>query len=221
MTDFVAYSRDSGQQDSLTAAVPTGVTDGDLLVAAICSYSTADPTSAPSGWTLRGTADYKTYVKWHLYTKIASSESGSYTWSWSATTKRAVVVAAYRGDFDTADPIDVISNTEYQTNNTTLRAASITLSQNNETIIFLGSQFILTNNTCSAPTNPDTFTEDVDTGDSTSDIYHHYYHLSGVSAGATGNIEGTLASSNYAKHAFAIALNPMSNLGLFFGKGLS
>jgi len=166
--------------------------------------------SAPSGWTLQGT-DTSGYTR--LYTKVASSESGSYTWSWSTSACKArVQIAAYRGGFDTSDPVDAVSNTDYTTDNTTLRAASFSVSNTGSTIIFAGSVFETASaRTFSPPTNPGTFTEDVDTGDTTSDIFNTFAHYEWSSSGSTGDIDGTLSLNSPDKHAFAISLNPPTN----------
>ena len=78
---------------------PTGVADGDLMVAALYVQSDSPPTiTPPSGWVSRGT-DTGTNTRAQVFTKIAGpSESTTYDFTSSPTISAgSCAIAAYRG----------------------------------------------------------------------------------------------------------------------------
>jgi len=90
---------------SVTCAAPAGLANGDTMLAMVFQYSGIStppgvPT-APAGWTQVGidqTPVHATSMRGSLWKKVAASESGSYTWSWSFNTVTAqVIIAAYSG----------------------------------------------------------------------------------------------------------------------------
>lgn len=87
-------SANAGGGTSLVINKPTGTVDGDLLVAAIQLTATANSiSSAPSGWTAEGNdGNPSSGVRLYIYTKIASSEPSSWTWTLSATDAQGVVM---------------------------------------------------------------------------------------------------------------------------------
>lgn len=189
---------------SLSPSVPFSVNDDDILFAYIALSIGQAISSAPSGWASLGN---DTAQKHYLYYKIASSESGSYTWTWGSDSKARIQIAAYRGGFDPGDPIDATSNTDYVTSDTTVRAASFSVTNTDSTIIFAGCGYGAAACTFTPPTNPGTFTEDVDAGDSSSDRYITFAHYEWPSSGATGDIDATFSTTTTTKHAFAVSLN--------------
>lgn len=188
---------------SVSPSAPAGTQDDDLMIAIVCGLQSPSSTP-PSGWTLlaAGGAYFRSFYK------IASSEAGTYTFTQGAAGKMRAQIATYRGGFDIADPIDAISNTQYTVIDTELRADSFTVSSDNENIIFLGGSYNTGSvQTFTPPTNPGTFTEDVDDGESTSDISVEFAHYLWPSSGVTGNISAVISSSSNSKHAFAVSLN--------------
>ena len=129
---FDDYTTNSG-----SVTLPAGIAEGDLclVVAARISYIVLD--SAPENWTLRGTADYGTYKKWWLYSKVyEDGDDTTPTWAWLGGAAATVIhLWVFRDGFDTANPIYSVSNTEYQTNNTTVRIASLSASQGNSPLV--------------------------------------------------------------------------------------
>lgn len=99
---------DSDDNGTATTAiivpVPAGVADGDVLVALVAMIGQPSITAVPSGWTLLGQQDSGSNLRTAAYWKLASGESGSWTWSLGASFKNFGVVSAYRG-CDPADPI--------------------------------------------------------------------------------------------------------------------
>jgi hypothetical protein len=205
-TSFVNTSSDSGSYTYFVyPAVPAGVQDGDLLIAFV--GGTAIDTSA-SGWTyLGGISEFRGFFK------IANSESGTYTFNQVVQSGLRAQVVAYRGGFDTADPIDANSSAVYGYNDSTLKGGTVspTLFQD-ETLIFFGGCYWTSAVTFSAPTSPITFTEDVDTGDTTGDMWCIFAHGTWYVDGASGDIDSTMSVSTPNKQAFVLALNPKVNV---------
>lgn len=203
---FINTTSDSqASASSLTASVPTNTADNDILVALLVVASNPGTITVPSGWTLGASDAGNDYS--YIYWKIASSESGSYTWSWSSALRSRVQVGTWRG-VKTSDPIDQISNTPYTVDNTTLRAASVTASDTGQDILFFG--YSLSNNllvTYTPPSSPASFTEDIDVWDTASDCGVHAARLNWSGSGATGNMDATATRSTTVKHAYAILFN--------------
>lgn len=198
-------SDNSSGASSLTASVPTNTADNDILVALLVVASNPGTITVPSGWTLGASDAGNDYS--YIYWKIASSEAGSYTWSWSSSLRSRVQVGTWRG-VKTSDPIAQISNTAYTTDNTTLRAGSVTASDTGQDILFFG--YSLSNNvtvTYTPPSSPASFTEDIDVWETASDAGIHAARLNWSGSGATGNIDAAATRSTTVKHAYAILFN--------------
>jgi hypothetical protein len=103
-------SATTGSGTSVTAAKPSGVVDGDLLVALVYSSITGSTWTPPSGWTQR--AGQNTSRTFHIFTKpipTASSESAtSYTWSWGASVGRGAVIVHRIPGIDLGDVVDAV-----------------------------------------------------------------------------------------------------------------
>ncbi len=196
----------------ITVAKPTGTVNGDILFCLIsCGAPTVD--SVPSGWTLLGEYyNAGAYDRYYLYYKIASSEPASWTWSFSTSvTVRAVCSCYTGGDFDPADPIDVVSNTSYRTLGTAVRAASMTVSAANSPLVFWAAGVSGTSKTFTKPSVPTTgWVEDDDVGSTDSSRWLEICSMVWSGSGATGTMEATLSAQLEQKHAFAVALNPVS-----------
>lgn len=113
--DFLAATRNTVNGTSLTATVPAGVRDGDclvLIVAQVGSWVGPGSLTAPaSGWTRldggyheAGEEAGGNATAFRIYYRIASSEPGSYTVTWTHSGKTVVDMIAVRGA-DTSDPI--------------------------------------------------------------------------------------------------------------------
>src|SRR5690606_27284769 len=110
----------------VTCNKPTGVVQNDIMVA-IYGYGNASAPTAPTDWNLLGTTVANTQIRYSFYYKIAGgSEPADYTWT-NGSDKSRVVIGAWTGDYDVLDPIDVVSNTAYITNDSTVRAASMSV----------------------------------------------------------------------------------------------
>ena len=189
-----------------TVGAPTGTQDDDLMVAMV--WCTVDASSTPpSGWTLRAIVGTRA-----VFTKVASSESGTYNFYQVGGTPYPIAarIWSYRGGFDVADPIDVASGAAYTTFNDILRAQTFSVTNENSNIIFIGDVYSATAITISPPTSPTTFSEDSEIGSNS----HYMYAASCLWSGngLTGDMDATISASKNNKFAAALALNPKVNL---------
>jgi len=193
-----------------TVTKPTGTVNGDILFCWIASYHpSAIIDSVPSGWSLLG--EYLANVdKYALYYKIAASEPASWDWSFTGSTKVRAVCSCYTGgDFNPSDPIDVVSNTAYRTDDTDCIAASMTVSAVNSPLVFWAGVYHTSEKTFTKPSVPsEDWVEDDDTWDADSDFTTEICSMIWSGSGATGDMDAILSASDIQKHAFAVALNP-------------
>lgn len=136
---------------------PSGTASGDLLFAAIASDD-FNISSAPSGWTLiRNTLSSYANRLLTYYKVAGGSEPADYTWTFSASTDLTGAVLAYTGL--TSTPLDV-ENVQENASSTSVTAPSITVTNNDSLLIFVGS----TNedNDATTYTPPSGMTERVD-----------------------------------------------------------
>jgi len=206
----IAAHDDQASNNTLTVASGslTGLQDDDIMIALILRHHSETTTSTPTGWTSVAVHTYSSSMRAELWYKVASSESGSYTWDYTNNQRSSLTIAVYRGGFDTADPVDAFSNTQYITDNTTVQAAGITISANDSPLLVIGGQYETSATTFTAPASPGTFAEDVDYSNITGD-HHRFFYSQTANSGATGNMDVTASlSASVYKHAFALSLNP-------------
>ena len=217
---------ESASTNSAVCGKPSGVQVGDLLVAVLFRYGAqVAPTSVPTGWTSNGSpltgaiASSNTYLYW----KVADgTESSSLTWTWAASGIRTYgCVHAYRGGFDTSDPVDFTTNVPYVTidRSCVLELTNYTVSAANSPVIAVfGSQSSSSNTRAfSQPTSPCSFTADYEHATlknsySRHDVQHGIIASAGrPSSDAVSLI--TVDGGDYlssTKHALGIVLNPPS-----------
>lgn len=213
--------------DNECVLTPNASTDvGDIMFAFINSRS-MDITTVPTGWTLlcQNTFDgagQTAYSKIYYKVKTTSGTEGEYQWFFGTSGRILSYIVTFRGGFITTNPIDVVSNTQYQTSNTSIIAASMSVTKPNSPLLFFGSVFKVDGSlTFTKPSIPTTdWVENIDSGSATSDFWATVCSMLWTSSGTTGDITGTISASSIEKHAFAIALNPpvtdTSNMFLFF-----
>lgn len=203
----VSYAVSAGQAvQDVEVSKPTGTVDGDVLVAFVRGYdAAAAPTiSPPAGWTEIVQGAKSSVVQLGAFWKRASSEGSSYTFTHDGTDDESsysiVYVLSYSGCIASGDPIDDYSDTNYTTNNTTLRAASVDTTGANAMLLALGYTETETL-TCSWSG----MTERLDSNMG-STIRGLAAEVLQASAGSSGNKDGTLSGSATGKHAYLIAL---------------
>jgi len=211
---------DAASLDSPYDAVidkPTGTAEGDILFALVVRQSSVASVidSTPTNWISLGESLFyelegSAYRYASLYYKIATDdEPASYTWSFDGTVKARIVCSCYYGDFNSADPIDVVSNTIYNTTNNICRAASMNVTAANSPLVFWGALTYPNVQTFTKPTVPtEDWVEDDEAGSTASGFSCEVCSMIWTGSGATGDMDATMAIATVNKHAFAVALNP-------------
>lgn len=131
-----------GTASSLVVNVPAGVQDGDFMLAMGHKNPTSSATlNVPSGWsTFIGPTYANSGITTFIYTRVASSEPASYTWTQSGATPAAIFGVghfAWRG----ADPSNYVGATNVDTSYTTQQnttAPSVTTGQRAMIVTFRG-----------------------------------------------------------------------------------
>lgn len=97
LPEFVSASTSNITDSTVTVTAPTGIQDGDLLVALVQSDSNSSIYSCtpPAGFGL-STQGVFGGVNVFVGTKIASGESGNYTFTFSDSTAQLVTILVYR-----------------------------------------------------------------------------------------------------------------------------
>lgn len=219
MADYVAHSNTDGgaATTSIVLTKPTGTAENDIIFALLKRADPTDPSAVPSGWAqVSGSAkntDSGFIAHWLYYKVAGGSEGADYTWTWAAGARSGGTIITWRNGFDTANPINALSNTAYETSDTNCRAAALTVSGANSTLLFFGmvhdSADTVTFGTPNNPASGITWTERVDTisiGDSR--FGRAIYDGVWTGSGSTGTIDSTMSHTKTQKHAFAVALNP-------------
>lgn len=127
-----------------TLAAPSGLTNGDILVAGFITAKAAGaPTpTPPAGFTAFGTETTVTDLagfngKLYIFWKRAASESGSYTFTHASCTSTAVLMA-YSGALVSGTPFGATSNnTGSGPNGTTSTGLSITTTAANSQLLWI------------------------------------------------------------------------------------
>lgn len=203
---------DNSSSISAVISKPTGVSQGDIMFAYIMHFNGTDRLSTiPAGWSSIGGRHKNGNYNQALYYKVAgASEPSTYTFGLTSSSKLAVTISAYRGCFDTSNPIDVYSNVEYVTNNTTYRAGTMILPSAGSTVLMFPSIYNTAVKTFANPLTQDGgWTEDYDHGSNNSDFSRAGYRKFIPASGATGVIDSIGTSGNTIKHAFGVGLKPL------------
>ena len=112
----------------VSVTMPASTANGDIMFQFWCWSAAVTIDSVPTGWFLVGQNVANT-DRYAVYFKIASGETGPYTWSWTATAKVRGVCSVYTaGDFTVVGGslTDLtVSNTEYRASGGNVRAASM------------------------------------------------------------------------------------------------
>lgn len=196
------YPLSNGNQ--IIVSVPSGVQDGDLLFAQI-SLTSGGVISAPSGWTLESDVSTGGGKNFYIYSKVASSESGSYTWTVPSNSYGHGTVSCFRGDFDPENIVESLSELSYFTNDNEIKYGSVTTTENNQDV-FLFSFTWHSGSALSMSAIPSGFTEKYDIHPAPG---YHQQQLSVQnvsSTGATGDLSGTLSASTTDKFGVALVI---------------
>lgn len=221
---FIATAEyNSNSSNSATCDKPTGTVDNDIMFALVEHYSDL-ANSVPSGWTSLGQNTMAGGQTQELFWKIAASEGSNYTWGTTNSARFRVIIATYRGGFDTTNPIDQFSNTAFTSGGgggTFVRAASVNATAANSPCIHWGIVARSLDTSFTPPTAPETFDEDYDSWNTLPDYANIISSAVLTSSGATGDVDAiSSVSLSTTKHAFMVVLNPSgstpsANTGFF------
>ncbi|MEN6429763.1 MAG: hypothetical protein ABFC80_02830 [Coriobacteriales bacterium] len=205
-----AANGSSGTPTTATVTAPASITDGDILVAFAFSIDNTGycAITPPTGFASWGSHEITqtTYRHTEMFWKRCSSESGNYAFTSGNNCDYLLVsMVALRGCLATGDPLDVISNTEYVTSNTTLRAATMTTTVPGGQV--WGGR---TRQATPSITVPGAFTA---AGTTTTEAWRvsTAYRVDEADAtwGVTGNQDGTVLESS-SKHAMMVSVKAAS-----------
>lgn len=91
------HSTATTNSSTCTVNKPSGVADGDLLVATIIIYNNNTINSVPSGWTLLESNTDLSSFRMYTYYKIASSEPSTWDWGFNAGSDWVYMCARFDG----------------------------------------------------------------------------------------------------------------------------
>jgi hypothetical protein len=112
--EFVSSSINRTTAALNTVTAPTGITNGDLLVALGINNQTSRTLTYPAGFTER-LLDNSTLNSVFVATKIASGESGDYAFTWSAANANTVAILVYRNAKDSDRLIGTVTKADSDT----------------------------------------------------------------------------------------------------------
>lgn len=196
----------ANQVASITIAKPSGVMDGDVMVAVVVNTTV----SAPSGWASVGTwgdvGGGFAPPRVNVFYKVASNEGGSYTFSVTNSDLNPTIgcIVAYSGVSVSPSPIDASGGSYDTAPNTSADSPSLPLSSTGETLVHIVASTTAPSATITS-TPPSGMTERVDVaiGDTSTDGYVSMtLHLAVsdqimLASGATGTRTSTLSTSAY------------------------
>lgn len=201
---------------SVTIPVPTGTQSNDLLIASIVKSANTGTITAPAGWSPIGPTGQATLGAGSsaLFYKVAGTESGTYVFTWTGTTKAiAGSVVAFLG-VDTSAPFDVSPLAITTGNSASPTVNSLTTNSTGAAVIMFGQAW--SGNTVSwsnwAVTSPGSLKElYANTTGPTSSEFASVGAAWGikVTPGATGSATATLSAANN-WGAILIALKPLT-----------
>ena len=197
---------------SLVIAKPTGVVQGDLLIANLVQCNSTTAPTAPAGWTSINNVAIGTGRGAAFYKVAGGSEGANYTFTvpMGATVTATGGIVAFSG-VDTVDPLDVAAATRVDTVAPyTVATAAITTVTNNAAIVMLG-EAATSAATWSGwgTTSPATLNEVLDFQGTNTTVGAAW--ATKATAGSTGPSAATL-SATQANNAILLALRPMASL---------
>ncbi len=191
---------------TITLTVPSGTTNGDLLIAVLTTrLNSAHTHTTPSGWTVTKSTASGNY-RGTVYQRIASSEPADYAFANSGSTCR-ICGEMYRiTGHDPTTPVNIVASAWSAGTSTSVDAASVTTSVDNCLLFWVG--FVMANinlDTVSGMTELHDLTAGATAHNSTAVDDQTF-----ATAGATGTKSVTIASADWMAIQFAIAPAPVT-----------
>jgi hypothetical protein len=189
---------------SLSVNKPTGVAQGDVMLATLTATGTGSIT-APSGWTAITNATQGTALRQATYYKVAgASEGSSYSWGLGTSRSTSAGIVAYRGVNQTA-PVDASATATATSGNAV--GPSVTTSAASDQVVASASFATATTVTADAST---TERYDVSSGSTTTEAAD----FAQANAGATTAKTAKPAASSSGWIAATVALRDASQATL-------
>ena len=193
---FVSANTNKSTTASVVVTAPSGIQDYDILIASVVANGTSVGTPAfPAGFSTPIEYDYSTTAKCLSAWKRASGESGAYTFTASSATSMKAGMMVFRGRLASGTPVGTASNGAYVTNDTIVRALALTAVAGDD-LAWIGFRASSGNVTVTPPSSP--WTSAGEQHDGNAGALGQGYREN-VSAGSTGNIDGSISSSGTAK----------------------
>lgn len=207
-----ATAADGAAPVSLTVSKPTGVVNGDVLVAFVVISADKSIAAAPAGWTLldsRSTGTATGDCLHAVYYKTASSEGSTYVWDFSGGADAAAAILAYSG-VSTSASINVSGSRLMSSSSTTHTTPSVTTSSDDTvTISAYGTNPVFNGDLTFTTPSGLTSRAEADPGAGTTNrAVLKVFDKTTSSAGATGDKSSTI--NNSAKGVgFTVSLSPL------------
>jgi hypothetical protein len=201
----------SSGSGNVSPTLPSGWENNEIAFMLVAlGYATLPAiTSVTSGWNLIGATAYGTTKKFWLYSRLLQTGDSDPVIALAQTGNVYATIACFyggSGDIDASSQTSWIlasSNTAYQTDNTTLRAAGFELSEA-APLIFLGAMYAAASRTFTAPTG---YTERLDTGSTTGRAWVNINQKdSDHAAGTVSAVDATISTTDVEKHAWLVAV---------------
>jgi|GEM_PF-2275094 len=204
---FVSSSSNKSTAATVVITAPTGIQDGDILVAFVSVFRSTSATATSitgTGWTQWAEQITSTRYKCSMFWKRASSESGNYTFSSASATQMQGAIGVYRGCVASGDPRDVLSNTAYTTSGTIVRAASCTPTVANGMFVYGGWYYLAGTISLGTPTGMNARQTQANTN-----CAIRLADLAYTTTAASGTKDAAAGASCTVKHAMMVALKPL------------
>lgn len=193
----------------ITVSKPSGVVDGDVLVASVVISADKTIVAGPSGWTLldsQVTGSATGDCRHAVYYRVASSEGSSYVWDFSGGADCAAAILAYTGAGTV--PVDTSAARLMAGSTTGHTAPSVTTSADTVAVMAYGTNPFFNGDTTFTTPSGLTVRAEADPGAGTTNrAVLKVFDLAATAATPTGTKVTTL--NNSAKGvAFTVGFKP-------------
>jgi hypothetical protein len=195
---------------ALVVTAPAGLADGDVMLAVIGGRGSSLTCTPPAGWTSVITQIRSTVGKLFIFSKVASGESGSYTFTLNVSSQHSGGILAFTG-VNTTTPVNVSAGAQDGTSVTAHVAPDITTTVDGCMILRAAMEAVSGVNSSYTWPAPATERFDVTGTDGTVRQVTSAATEPQTTAGATGTRTGTSAqATSYASVSVALAPQPVN-----------
>lgn len=184
---------------SLAANKPSGVVEGDLMVAWVCPYQSNSISSAPSGWNAIHSGDSGNRELFAYWKEAGGSEPSTYTWSFTGTSGGTSILIVRVSGHDSASPINQQARTIYSSGTGPMVSPSVTTDVDDCLVLIADCSF-------PSPSTP-TGTTIIDNQRNQAIFYLAGAYFTQASAGATGTKQWSSGANQFGVTS-TIAITP-------------